>query len=138
MLKKILVIVVCLALVVCLYITNKNPLFLGYANTFEVYLTNYSHSQMQMQVSSNEYLFVNGIKGESCVVEQADFCLQDFLYKMNGKIIFEQILGECHNYYCYSPSIKYCQVINGKRINLHVSIRQEAVKVGSPLIYGSF
>lgn len=138
MLKKICVIISAVVLVVSLYFFNKTPIFNGLATSFEVYLSDYSDTRTQLSLSENEFIFLSGIKGESCVIEDESFDLEKYLTQMNASIIFTHEFEEFKNYYAYSPKIKYYKIIDGKMINLHVCVKNDQVKLGSPIIYGSF
>lgn len=138
MLKKICVIISAVVIITSLYINNKTPIFSGFAKSFEVHLTDYSESSAELLVNKEEFIFLPSIKGESCVIEDEYFDLKQYLEKMNATIIFTHEFNGCKNYYAYSPKIKYCKMIDGKMINLHVCIKNEQIKLGSPIIYGSF
>ena len=138
MLKKICVILSSVILLLSLYFNNKTPVFTGLANTFEVYLTNYSDSSAELSLDKKGVIFLAGIKGESCIVEKENFNIQYFLQQMNASIVFTHEFDGCINYYAYSPKIKYCETVDGKFINLHICIKNDKIKLGSPIIYGSF
>ena len=138
MLKKICVIISAVVLLVSLYFFNKMPIFNGLANTFEVYLSDYSDTRTQLSLRENEFIFLSGVKGESCVIEDENFDLEKYLTQMRASIIFTHEFEEYKNYYAYSPKIKYYKIIDGKMINLHVCVKKDQIKIGSPIIYGSF
>ncbi|MBE5737027.1 MAG: hypothetical protein E7348_01350 [Clostridiales bacterium] len=138
MLKKVCVIFSAVILVLGLYLNNKTPVFSGLANTFEVHLTDYSDTRAQLTLKQSEFVFLSGVKGESCVIEIKDFDLQRYLEEMNASVIFTHEFLDSKNYYAYSPKIKYCKMIDGKMINLQVCVKKDGVKLGSPIIYGSF
>jgi hypothetical protein len=56
---------------------------------------------------------------------------------MQAKIIFTEQIEEGTSYYAYSPTIKYRTKIKNKIINLQIFVGK-GVKVGSPIIFGSF
>ena len=105
---------------------------------FEVSLCDYSLSQNLKNVNNLEFLFMSGIKGESSIVEMNEFDLHEFLDKMNAKVVFEREVCGVKSYYCYSRNIKYQKRVEGHMINLQIAITNNFVKVGSPIIYGSF
>ena len=43
--------------------------------------------------------------------------------------------GEIENYYFFSKKLPKCEVINGKKVNLHVAVSKDKVTMGSPIIY---
>lgn len=138
MFKKTVTLTLSAILIFCLYVSYKQPIFKGYATNFEISLCDYSLSQGLKVVDSTEFLFTNGIKGESCQIEISEFSLIDFLNEMNAKIVFEKQIDGAKSYYCYSNDIKYQKIVEGQIVNLQVVLKNEFVKVGSPIIYGSF
>ena len=138
MFKKAVALTIATLLFLSLYITYKQPIFKDYANDFEVSLCDYSLSQGLKSVNSVEFLFTSKIKGESCMIEMDNFDINEFLDKMNAKVVFEREINGVKSYYCYSNSIKYQKRVEGHIINLQIATTNKFVKVGSPIIYGSF
>ena len=79
MLKKVLALLLSFFIITGLFVFNNSPIFKNYADEYEVYLTDFSCSNKIISVDKNKYSFILGIKGESVVIEKADFCLQSFL-----------------------------------------------------------
>ena len=138
MLKKVLVIFSAMVLIGSVFFLNNTPLFKGYANSCEVYLQNYSCSKNIISIENSEYPFVFNKKGESIYIESEEFELHSFLLQMQARLIFIEEIGGKTSYYAYSPKIKYIQKVKQQNINLHIVIGEVGVKVGSPIIYGSF
>ena len=136
MFKKVLVLILATCILINLAICNNQPLFSQFNNKFEVYLSNSSDGQIVF-ADSKTYPFISGIYGESVAINKEEFCLRDFLSNMQAKIIFTEQIDEGISYYAYSPKIKYRTKIKNKIINLHVFVGA-GVKVGSPIIFGSF
>lgn len=82
-----------------------------------------------------ERLLLADVCGES--VEYKDFDLNSYLKKVNGKVMFTEELSDSVNYYC-TADLPYSVEINGYKINLHVCVRKEGVKVASPIIFGGY
>ena len=74
---------------------------------------------------------------ESCVLEK-DFDVEKLLYDLDAEIIFTETSQFVTSIYCFSPKLKYKKIINGEIINLHVAISESQIKIGSPIIYGSY
>ncbi len=108
------------------------------AKEYEVYFKNYSQSNQLQTIDKSQFKFVLGVKGESFTIDVKDFCLEDFLTKIDGDICFIENLENVVCYYGYSKKVKYLEMINGKIINVHIAISKSYVKVGFPIIYGSF
>ena len=71
-------------------------------------------------------------------IEKQEFELHSFLLEMGARIVFSEKTDKKVCYYAYSPKIKYIERVNNHNINLHIVIGENSVKVGSPIIYGSF
>lgn len=138
MLKKILVVISAMVLMVSLLFLNNSPLFKNYSKNYEIYLDNYSNSSAIITVNNNKYPFVFSKKGESVCIEKESFKLPTFLLEMNARIVFSEEFDGKISYYAYSPKIKYIQRVKNQNINLHIVVSESLVKVGSPIIYGSF
>jgi len=135
-LKKISVITSSIILILSLFILNRVPTF-NMAKEYEVYFTNYSSTHCQ-KTDKNNFKFILGVKGESCTLEVGEFCLEEFLSQMEVNVYFIENLENTVCYYGYSPKVKYLEMINGKIINVHIVISKNYVKIGFPIIYGSF
>lgn len=136
MFKKVLVLILATCILINLAICNNQPLFSQFNNKFEVYLSNSSNGQI-VYADARTYALISGIYGESVAINKEEFCLQDFLSNMQAKIIFTEPIDEGISYYAYSPKIKYRTKIKNKIINLQIFVGK-GVKVGSPIIFGSF
>lgn len=82
-----------------------------------------------------ERLLVRDVCGESAEYDSLD--IDGFLKSVNGKILFEERLDGMVNYYC-TADLPYSCTLYGKRINLHICVRENGVKVGSPIIFGGY
>lgn len=80
-------------------------------------------------------LTLTDVCGES--VEYNDFNLNSFLKSVNGKVVFCEELSDSVNYYC-SADLPYSVNLYGREINLHVCVRDDKVKVASPIIFGGY
>ena len=138
MLKKVLAILFSCFIITGLFVFNNSPIFENYADEYEVYLTDFSCSNKIINVNKSLYPFVANVKGESVVIEKADFCLQSFLTDFNAQLVLVESAENYTCYYAYSPKIKNSKVIKDKTVNLQIALTSQSVKVGSPIIYGSF
>ncbi len=138
MLKKVLVFFSAIIIITSLFFIGNEPVFNSYAKNYEIYLDSCSNSKKIINVNNRDCASVLGKKGESVYVEKQTFELHSFLLEMSARVIFiEEIEGKV-SYYAYSPKIKYIQQVKGHNINLQIVVGDNMVKVGSPLIYGSF
>ena len=56
---------------------------------------------------------------------------------MGAEIIFTEELSDSVNYYC-KANLPYKVKLYGEEINLHISVRENGVKVASPIIFGGY
>ncbi len=138
MLKKFGVILSGLILIFGIIAVNAQPIFSSYANDYEVYLHSDSSLAQIKRVNKTEYLFLQGVKGESVQIQANDFDLKNFLNDFNAKVQFTEGTNDSQIYYAYSPKLKNIKTVKGKKVNLQVVVAEERVVLGSPLIFGSF
>lgn len=137
MLKKILIPVLCFFMAISFCLLGKTPVFKGYAKTFQVYKSDSASSNF-LTVNQSQFYFVGKIVGESVDLNIKDFCLQEFLQEFNAKVLLVEKIEQGASIYAFSPKIKYRQKVKEHTVNLHVFLGYNTVKVGTPLIYGSF
>ena len=82
-----------------------------------------------------ERLTLFDVCGESA--EYEDFDLETFLKNVGGKVVFTEELSDSVNYYC-TADLPYSVNLYGYKINLHVCVRNDIVKVASPIIFGGY
>lgn len=80
-------------------------------------------------------LTLKDICGES--VELDNFDLLAFLKKYKAKIEFTEEGEDYVNYYC-TADLPYSVQLYGKTINLHICVRGEKAKAGTPIIFGGY
>ena len=80
-------------------------------------------------------LTLDCVCGEGATYEEFD--LESYLKSVNGQIVFKEVLSDSVNYYC-KADLPYSVTLYGEEINLHVSIRENGVKVASPIIFGGY
>ncbi|MBO7149581.1 MAG: hypothetical protein J6V71_01680 [Clostridia bacterium] len=138
MLKKCMVIFSSIVLIIAMFCIGNMPLFTNKSGSYEVYLENSSNSQSIINVNIRDFALIFNKKGESVYIENKGFELHNFLCEMKANLLFiEEIDGKV-SYYAYSPKLKYMQRVKSHNVNLHVVVGESMVKVGSPIIYGSF
>ena len=138
MLRKCLTLIFALTTIFAFNILNNKPIFSRYSNDFTIYVGNGGSLSKIIEVGYLGYLMQDNIKGESCSFVDSEFNLHSFLNEYGAKLVKVECVNEQVSYYAFSPNIKYSQNLFGKKINLHVSIKNDRITVGSPLIYGSF
>ena len=120
------------------YFCTQNPLFYGYGDTFEISTRSYSSNAILYNVNERQYRFTVNRTGESCEIFTDEISVEKILEDFSAKLVFVEETARQTSYYAYSSKIKYLKILDGKKVNLHISISKERVKIGSPLIFGSF
>ena len=138
MIKKVFVLLLSFVMVISLFVFNNAPIFKNYADEYEVYLNDFSCSNSIIRVDKNKFPFIFNAKGQSAVIKKENFYLENFLLDFGAKLVFVESGEDYSCYYAYSPNFKQSKIINEKKVNLHIAIKKDSVKVGSPIIYGSF
>ena len=138
MLKKCMVIFSSIVLIIAMFCISNMPIFTDKSDSYEVYLENSSNSQTIMSVNLIDFALIFNKKGESVCMEKKGFELHNFFSEMKAKLLFVEEIDGKVSYYAYSPKLKYMQRVKGYNVNLHVVVGESTVKVGSPIIYGSF
>ena len=136
--KKLLCVFLAIFSLFSIHRTTNVPTFSNYANTFEISLDNGSFSNGILTVNKSDFALYRGIKGESCEVKKENFDINAFLTDFEAEMVACEKVGDIVCYYAFSPKVKYLEKVNGKKVNLHVAVRDNAVVIGTPIIYGSF
>lgn len=138
MFKKIATILTAWFCLMGVWVVNNKPIFSAFSSEYEVYsFQNGSNGDIQT-TQLKDYLGCSLKYGEACVIDLADFGEKAFLEYYGATIVFLEQTCYGTSLYGYSPKIKYSTIINGEKINLHVFICENYVKVGSPIIFGSY
>lgn len=82
-----------------------------------------------------ERLLLKNVCGESYETHFDN--LESILEKYGGKVVFKEEFSDGVNYYC-SANLPYSVTLHGQEINLHVCVRGDRAKVGSPIIFGGY
>ena len=85
--------------------------------------------------SEAERLLLLNVCGESA--EYKDLDIESYLQSVEGKILFSERTDNAVNYYC-SAKLPYSVIIKGYSVNLHICVRENDVKVGTPIIFGGY
>lgn len=138
MLKSTITYLLALSLIFLFCYINVTPVFKGYADEYEVYLGNKGSLSQIISVNESDFIYLENLSGESFTIDKENFNLEKFLTDYDAKLVFVEEIESGISYYAYSKKIKYKANIDKKLINLHVFIGKTNIKVGSPIIYGSF
>ena len=138
MFKKLCCLFLSLISLVAVGYLNRAPVFGGFASELEVYIGSPDSTAQIITIGVEQIPITNGVCGEAFTTKKQDFDLNGFLSKFSAKLLFSESIEGGISYYSYSSKIKYNQTVNGKKVNLQVFIGENSVKVGSPIICGSF
>lgn len=106
--------------------------------TYTFYCGTSSADCREVTVESNaalKRLTLSEVCGEATVYTA--FELDEFLRSVGGEVVFCEELSDSVNYYC-TADLPYSIELYGSKINLHVCVREEYVKVASPIIFGGY
>lgn len=133
---KLRILALFLLLLMCVsftYFTYSEPILLKYSNEVEVYSVKNGSDCVIKKAKKGD--FIPRKTGESCTVNAS---AQKILDELDVTVYKIEILGGIVNYYGYSDELKYGVELFGKRINVQVCDDGRTVKLGTPLIYGSY
>ena len=136
MFKRYFIVFLSVAFMLSLYFTVNKPLFSDYADRYELYLKENSSVAEIVNADNYSFPFYVSVKGEACVVKCGDE--KEIIGDFNAEIIFTEETDYAVIIYAYSKKIHYEKIVSGKKVNLQIAKRNDVIKVGSPLIYGSF
>ena len=80
-------------------------------------------------------LFLSGVNGESATYSHLD--IQAFLKEQGAEVVAIQEVCGTVNYYCRAD-LPYSIKLFDEEINLHICVRKDSVKVGTPIIFGGY
>ena len=136
MFKRYFIVFLSVAFMLSLYFTVNKPLFSDYADRYELYLKENSSVAEIVNADNYSFPFYVSVKGEACVVKYGDE--MKIIGDFNAETVFTEEIKDAVIIYAYSEKIPYEKIVKGKKVNLQIVKRNDVIKVGSPLIYGSF
>lgn len=114
------------------------PIFNDYGNTREIYQqSNSSCSEIHTTTKTSNCTFTMRY-GEGCVVDKDCADYQQILDRYNAQIVFIERTEFGTSYYAFSKSIPYSTCFKKQKINLQVFVGESYIKLGTPIIYGSY
>ena len=108
------------------------------AESYTFFCGDTSKNCREVRTSGNamlKKLTLSDICGESAEYSSLD--IDKFLASVNGEIIFVETLSDSVNYYC-KADLPYSVNLYGEQINLHICVRENGIKVASPIIFGGY
>ena len=138
MFKKLIVAIVCLAtILLCAFVSNR-PVFEKFSSEFIVYLSKNSSNANFINSSKLNYPFISNRFGECFTSYDNEIDIQSIIDEFSAQLVFCESTDYGESYYFYSKEIKYLQLINGNKVNLHIFVGKDKIKIGSPIIYDSY
>ncbi len=125
-------------LVVCSAYINSTTYLEKYNGRYEVYLLSSSSNAKIMQVDKRSSSLFVSKRGEAVFLENSILSPNEIFDSLSAKQVFIEETEEGISYYGFSNKIKFKKMINGKVINVHVFKSERGIKIGLPIIYGSF
>lgn len=119
------------------FANDTSPLF-NFSEGIEIYFYDGSFGK-GINASFSEYPFIKGKTGESCVLSYDNGKKPvDVANVLGGKILFSENTEEGVSYYGFSNKVKYKKTVNGTAVNFQIFCGESQMKIGLPLIFGSF
>ncbi len=78
------------------------------------------------------------VYGETFVTDSENFDLNEFIQGMHCYIVKCENVADREIYYMYTHLLPKYEFIDGKKVNLQISISEKLLVVGYPMIVGSF
>ena len=114
---------------------NRQPILSEY-NKMEMYLADGSFFS-PVKLEKGDLIF-GKICGESYILDGNNFNKDELFCLLKAKQIFTEEIDGGISVYGFSKKIRYSKNIKGNKVNVQLFIKGDFVKVGFPLIYGSF
>ena len=136
-LKLVCLTVAAFSLIVVIAVCETRPCFKD-SESYSFFVGNTSKNCKEVRADSNTALtklMLSGVCGECA--EYSEFDFEEYLKSVNGEVIFVETLSDSVNYYC-KADLPYSIKLYGEQINLHISVKDNGVKVGTPIIFGGY
>lgn len=107
-------------------------------DSYTFFVGDTSKNCREVRISDNaalKKLTLSDICGECAEYSELD--IESYLNSVNGEIVFAETLSDSVNYYC-KADLPYSVKLYGEEINLHICVKNNGVKVGSPIIFGGY
>ena len=135
---KLLTLTIAAGVLLAIITISQAKLCFKGAESYTFFCGDTSKNCREVRVDGNaiwKKLSLPDICGECAEYSELD--IESYLKSVNGKIIFVETLSDSVNFYC-KADLPYSVNLYGEEINLHICVRQNSVKVGSPIIFGGY
>ena len=120
-----------------LFYLNNYPI-IKTSNVIEVYKNHPSSSCSILNLNYINTCLTFNRYGEGYTLTSSQTSAKQILEEYDAKIVKVEKIEEGTSYYGYSKQIKYCKYLFGKKVNIHVFEKDSVIKIGFPIIYGSY
>lgn len=96
-----------------------------------------SQAERTLFLRAKDVLFLEGMSYEYETSDGEAFA-QEMIRSFRAVVLETETLDGVTSYYCYSPRLGDTTVLFGCKINLHIAVKGDLVKVGSPIIFGGY
>ncbi|MBO5850867.1 MAG: hypothetical protein J6R29_00860, partial [Clostridia bacterium] len=69
------------------------------------------------------------------IIKERNYNYYNLIKDTNAKLQFVEEVDGVVSYYYYSKKFKKTQNINGTKVNLHIAVSNDFIKIGTPFIY---
>ena len=135
---KLFALTVLAGILIAIVVISQAKLCFKGAENYTFFCGDTSKNCREIQTSGNaklKKLSLSDICGECAEYSTLD--IESFLKSVNGEIVFVETIADSVNYYC-KADLPYSVTLYGEEINLHICVKSDGVKVGSPIIFGGY
>ena len=135
---KLMILTIAAGMLLAIFVICQAKLCFKDAESYVFFCGDTSKNCKEVRVDKNallKKLTLSDICGECAEYSSLD--IESFLKSVNGEIVFIETLADSVNYYC-KADMPYSVTLYGEEINLHICVKKNGVKVGSPIIFGGY
>ena len=132
-LKIIALFLMIVTVISVMYAAYSQPKLLEYSEKVETYFIKDGSDCVIKTVKRGEPAFLR--KGESCEISLS---AEEILKKLDVAVRRIEITNGIVSYYGYTKKFNYSINLYGEIINVHVAAGNGIVRLGTPIIYGSY
>lgn len=132
-LKIIALFLLIVTVISVMYAAYSQPKLLEYSEKVETYFIKDGSDCVIKTVKKGETAFLK--KGESCEISLS---AEEILKKLDVIVRRIEITNGIVSYYGYTEKFNYSVNLYGEIINVHVAVDKDVVRLGTPIIYGSY
>lgn len=132
-----LVAVVSVVVFILLFLANTSFYLKDFNGQFEVYNFSSSSNATITSTKKEDMKYILNKTGEGCFLSE-NIEINEILSMLSASVVFTESTENGTSYYAYCSNIKMGKMINNRKINVQIHISEQGIKIGTPIIYGSF